>query len=134
MPDTVQFAENPRTPKQRHPRQQVSSSCVQLADDNGGKILNISESGLALQAVRSLTDGPLLKMRFQLSRSQNWIETQGRIVWISASGRTVGVEFVGLPHEVRDRIKKWISLTLRPSNALSEGRGQPKDVRLDAKQ
>lgn len=113
MSDTVQSAENPRSFNRLHPRQHVSSSCIQLTNDNGGKVLNISESGLSVQAVRSLTDVPVLQMRFQLSRSQAWIETQGRVVWVSESGRTAGVEFVDLPNAARRRIKNWISLTLQ---------------------
>jgi hypothetical protein len=38
---------------------------------------DISESGLAMRAARSLADGELQAMRFQLSESQTWIETRG---------------------------------------------------------
>src|ERR1700693_144650 len=100
MPDTVQSAENPGTSERRlRPRKQLLFPWIQLGADNGGIILDISESGLAMQAVRSLADGELPAMRFQLSESQTWIETRGRIAWISASKNTAGVEFVGLPEE-----------------------------------
>ena len=133
MPDTTEFADGPwKSDRRLHPRQPVSFSCMQLPSDNGGKILNISESGLAMQAVRSLADGQNLEMRFQFSRSQKWIETRGRIVWISASRRTAGVKFLGLPDEARDRIRKWIALTAhsnrRLDDALIGGPGQLKDA------
>ena len=121
MPDTVQSAENPGTLERRlHPRKQLLFPWIKLGIDNGGIILNISESGLAMQAVRSLADGELPAMRFQLSESQNWIETPGRIAWIDASKHMAGVEFVGLPEEARNKIRQWIPLTLLPSGSAEE--------------
>jgi len=87
---------------------------MQLEDDNGGIILNISESGLAMHTVRSLTADVLPGMRFQFSRSQNWIEARGRIAWISASKKMAGVAFVDLPDEARNQIRDWI-LKVPPS-------------------
>jgi cell division septation protein DedD len=121
MPDTVQFADNPETPERRlHPRKQLLFPWIQLGVDNGGIVLNISESGLAMQAVKSLVDGELRAMRFQLPESQTWIETRGRIAWIGASKHTAGVEFVGLPEEARYRIRQWTPLTLHPSGSAKE--------------
>ena len=121
MPDTIQSAENPGTPERRlHPRKQLSIPWIKLGVDNGGIILDISEGGLAMQAVRSLADGELPAMRFQLSESQTWIETPGRIAWIGASKHTAGVEFVGLPEEARNKIKQWIPLTLHPNGSAEE--------------
>ncbi|MGA8556651.1 MAG: PilZ domain-containing protein, partial [Candidatus Acidiferrales bacterium] len=124
MPDTVQFPESPRTSDRRlYPRKQLWFPSIQLGDHNGGIILDISESGLAMRAVRSLADGELPAMRFQLSESQTWIETRGRIAWIDASKHTAGVEFVGLPAEGRNKIRQWIPLKLHPTGTVE---GNPK--------
>ena len=121
MPDTIQSAQNPGTPERRlHPRKQLLFPWIQLGVDNGGIVLDISEGGLAMQAVRSLVDGELPAMRFQLSESQTWIETPGRIAWIGASKHTAGVEFVGLPEEARNKIKQWIPLALHPRGPTEE--------------
>jgi SPOR domain/PilZ domain len=121
VPDTVQSAENPGTLERRlHPRKQLLFPWIKVGIDNGGIILNISESGLAIQAVRSLADGELPAMRFQLSESQNWIETPGRIAWIDASKHMAGVEFVGLPEEARNKIRQWIPLALHPNGSAEE--------------
>jgi len=104
-------AENLQAPDRRvHVRQSVLFSCIQLGDGNGGTLLNISERGLALRAVRSLSEKRLRRIRFQFSRSQAWIETQGKIAWTSASDHTAGLEFVDLQDEARNRIRRWISL------------------------
>lgn len=92
------------------PRHRVSFACIQLDDDNGGLILDISERGLSLQAVAILAHNELGRMRFQLSPSQPWIDTRARIVWIGESLKTAGVEFIGLADEARNQIKQWISL------------------------
>jgi hypothetical protein len=121
MPDTVQSAADPVTSERRlHPRKELLFPWIKLGIDNGGIILNISESGLAMQAVRSLAEGELPAMRFQLSESQNWIETPGRIAWIGASKHMAGVEFVGLPEEARNKIRQWIPLTLHPNGSVKE--------------
>jgi hypothetical protein len=119
MSDNFQFAGDPQTPERRQcPRQQVLFSCIQLEDDNGGIVLDVSERGLSMQAVKGLTDDQLANIRFQLSESQPWIETRGRIAWISTSQKAAGVEFVGLPDEARDQIKQWISLELQVNESL----------------
>ena len=121
MSDTVQSAENPGASERRlHPRKQLWFPSIELGDVHGGIILDISESGLAMRAVRSLEDGQLTAMRFQLSESQAWIETRGRIAWIGVSKKTAGVEFVGLPEEARNRIRQWIPLMLHPSGSAEE--------------
>jgi hypothetical protein len=121
MPDTVQSARNPGTLERRlHPRKQLLFPWIKLGADNGGIVLDISESGLAIQAVRNLTDGELPEMRFRLSESQSWIETRGRIAWIGASKHTAGVEFVGLGEEARNKIRQWIPLALHPSASAEE--------------
>src|ERR1039458_2440316 len=100
MSDIFQAVGDSRTSERRHcPRQRVAISCMPLDDDNGGIILDISERGLSMQAVTILTNDELPRMRFQLSQSQPWIETRGRIAWTSASMKTAGLEFIGLPEE-----------------------------------
>lgn len=112
---------NPQISSERrfYPRQRVLYSCVQLANENGGIILNISENGLAMRAVRTVAD-PSPHMRFQFTHSGAWIETQGNIVWLSRSEKTAGVEFINLPDKARDQIKQWIIET----ELLEEVRGE----------
>jgi cell division protein FtsN len=121
MPDTVQSPENPGTLERRlHPRKQLLFPWIKLGADNGGLILDISEGGLGIQAVRSLADGEFPAMHFQLSESQTSIETRGRISWIGASKHRAGVEFIGLPEEARNKIRQWIPLRLHPSGSVEE--------------
>jgi hypothetical protein len=111
-------------------RQRVLLSCLQVKDDNGGIVLDISEQGLAMQAVKSLVADAYTQLRFQLSQSDYWVETQARIAWISASKQTAGVEFVDLSNESLIFIKQWIFSTGSPNargeeNAIPEGVTSP---------
>jgi SPOR domain/PilZ domain len=84
---------------------------VRFADGNGGVILNLSRSGIAMQAARTLGDESSLQMRFQLSMSKSWIEARGLVKWIDDSKKQIGVEFVDVPYEGRILINRWITWT-----------------------
>jgi cell division septation protein DedD len=106
MDNTVQSGGNPHMSERRiHCRQTLSSSQVELGENNRGAVLNISQNGLALQTVEELTDDDSLGMRFQLSQSEAWIEAKGRIAWKSASKKLAGVEFFDLSTETRIQIQ-----------------------------
>ncbi len=92
-------------------RQRVLLSAVELGDDNGGIVLNLSEGGLALRAVSQVTGNELPNLRFQFSQSDVWIETKARVTWLSDSKTSAGVEFIDLPDEARKHIKEWIAFT-----------------------
>lgn len=102
----------------RHPIR--SLAYVELDEGNGGIVLNISEGGLAVQAVTSLMDDLLPGVRFQLSETESWIEANARISWTSESRKLAGLEFIGLPDESRVRIREWLgreSLPAAPADA-----------------
>lgn len=94
-----------------HYRQKLSSSRVELGEENEGVVLNISQSGLALQTDQELLDDELPKMRFQLSESEAWIEAKGRVKWRNDAKRTAGVEFVDLSAATRKQIEILIFLS-----------------------
>jgi TonB family protein len=112
MADTFLHMENPSpVPDRRlHPRRAIRFlAYVSIGEDNGGIVLNISEFGLALQAVGPLTEGHLAHLRFQLPRSRKRGESSGQIAWTSESGKEAGVQFVGLSDDVRKKISAWVS-------------------------
>jgi hypothetical protein len=92
-------------------RQKVLLSAVELGDDNGGIVLNLSEGGLALRAISQVAGDEVPNLRFQFSQSDVWIETRARVTWRSDSKTSAGVEFIDLPEEARQQIKEWIAFT-----------------------
>jgi TonB family protein len=82
---------------------------VELDEGNGGIVLNASEGGLSVQAVMSLMEDSLPKMRFQLSQSKDWLETSARVVWANESRKVAGLQFVDLPEQARLHIRQWLA-------------------------
>jgi hypothetical protein len=73
-----------------------------------------------MQTVKGLGDDAYTQLRFQLSQSNDWMETRGRIAWITASKLTAGVEFIDLSYESLIFIKKWISSIESPHSSQQE--------------
>jgi TonB family protein len=104
---------NDARPSERraYARQSVQSlAYVELGDGNGGVVLNISEAGMAVQAIMSLLDDDLPCVRVQLSHAKKAIEVGARIVWSSDLRTVVGLKFTDQPEEVRNLIREWVSL------------------------
>jgi SPOR domain/PilZ domain len=128
MSITFSVAANSQTSDRRSsPRERALYSCMQMEDGNGGIILNISESGLAVQVVRSLTNDALPKMLFRFSQSEVWVKARGRIAWVDESRKKAGIEFVELPYDGRIQIKQWISSIVHPS-AAAAGNSPRKEI------
>jgi TonB family protein len=82
---------------------------VELGQDNGGILLNLSEGGFAVQSALALTSRVFSELRFQVPALQGWLTASGRIVWISDSKKEAGIQFTELPGEARREIHKWVS-------------------------
>lgn len=118
-----EISETPETPaftteRRLHPRHRIRTlAYIDLGEDNGGIVLNISEAGLALQAAVTLADEELPRLRIQLPPSKKKVEASGRITWLSPTGKEAGVAFVNLPEDVRAQINEWIVLDSTPGGA-----------------
>jgi hypothetical protein len=82
---------------------------IDLGQSKAGRVLNISEGGLAVQAIGNSIDDYLPQIRFKFSRSEVWVETAGRVVWANESRDVAGVEFISLSDEGRDQIRDWLA-------------------------
>src|ERR1700674_3220412 len=77
---------------------------------NGGMVLNISETGMAVAAADPLVvDDYLPRIRFQLPSSGQSIEVSAQIVWMAESKKSAGIRFVDLTAEARYQISDWIA-------------------------
>jgi periplasmic protein TonB len=131
MSENRQHADNPLAIGERRlsARAPVSPQAfVKFGENNYGFVFNISESGLVFAPTGPLTlaVGGVAKMRFLLPDSQDWIQTNGEVLWIADSQREAGVRFVDLAHDTRDKIRNWISREssraqpARPRDAVPE--------------
>lgn len=93
-----------------HPRVKVHSlAYIELGQENAGLILNISETGMAIQAVQNLSANYLPRMHFRLPHTQALIQTSGKVVWQIKSKKELGIEFDAISEQTRDVIRKWIA-------------------------
>jgi hypothetical protein len=85
----------------------VSLAYVRLDHANGGIIRNLSESGIAIQAVGPVHPGQVVHLRFELLKPRVRVETTGQVTWADASGQA-GIRFVELPARLHRLLKDWI--------------------------
>jgi len=88
----------------------ASRAYVELGGADGGIVLNISETGMAVAAADPLVvDDYLPRVRFQLPSSGQSIEISAQVVWLAESKKSAGIRFVDLSAEARNQISSWIS-------------------------
>ncbi len=96
--------------RRKHPRQRLLSlTYAELDQENGGIVLDASESGIAVHAVVPLTDDVLPRLRLKLPGTTGWLETRARVVWTRDSRKLAGLQFEDLPDETLRQIRDWIS-------------------------
>jgi hypothetical protein len=88
----------------------ASRAYVELGGTNGGRVLNISETGMAVVAADPLVlDDYFPRIHFQLPSSRRSIEVSAQIVWLAESKKSAGIRFVDLTAEDRNQISNWIA-------------------------
>lgn len=95
--------------RRQHVRRRVSSlSYVDLGENNGGIVLNVSEGGIRIQAAQGLEEGPVL-IRLQLPESRKRLEVRAEAVWVGSTRKEAGLRFVDLSEDALGQIRKWIA-------------------------
>jgi PilZ domain/Gram-negative bacterial TonB protein C-terminal len=88
----------------------ASLAYVMVGDTNGGIVVNISETGMAIAVADLLVVGDYLpRIRIQLPSSGQSIEISAQIVWLAESKKGAGIRFVDLTADARNQISNWIA-------------------------
>ncbi len=96
----------------------ASSAYTALDDSNGGTVLNISETGMAVAAADPLVVADYLpQIRFRLPNLEHRIKVSAQVVWLAESKKTIGIRFVDLTAEARNEIANWIASEKRSPEA-----------------
>jgi TonB family protein len=90
---------------------------VELGQENGGILLNLSEGGLAVRSALPLGSREFTGIRFQAPASHAWLTASGRMVWLNDSKKEGGIQFTQLPGAARQQIHKWVSADGDPEDA-----------------
>src|SRR5260370_12583152 len=85
---------------------------LQLEQDDGGTVLDVSEGGLRCETFATVDqNGPV---QFCLSlKLRDRIEVWGELVWTNAAKKSGGLRFLIISEESRAQIREWLS---RPSS------------------
>ena len=96
--------------RRRFTRQRLCSlAYLDIGPDNGGMVLNLSETGLALEAFNPLVGQNHLSLRIQPPKSRKRIQATAEITWLSESKREAGLKFIELAEDARVEIAEWVS-------------------------
>jgi hypothetical protein len=105
--------------QRRHFRQKIHNlAYINLNFANGGIIRNVSQSGIAIQAVSALQEDQEVQLRFELLNPRTRVEATGRVVWTDSSGQA-GLEFIAVATRARLQLKEWLFTQLLGSAAQS---------------
>ncbi len=120
-------ADTPSQPSPRgrrqHYRQRISTlAYVNLDLTNGAIIRDLSQAGVAIQAVTPVQANQQVHLRFDLTRPRAHIEAVGRVAWADSRGQA-GVEFLDLPERPRRSLKEWIFTQLLARGERLAGTG-----------
>jgi outer membrane biosynthesis protein TonB len=123
MSDTPEKSgkQHPDKDRRAHPRQRIHSlSYVKIGDGNGGIVLNVSESGISVQAAAVLEAGETVPLWLEIPKVRTRVEVQAEIVWLSASRKEAGLRFVDLEESTLRKIRKWMEREASPEKFEDE--------------
>ncbi len=96
---------------------EVELVTVDLGQGQGALLLDISESGMGVQALPGIQLGSSVPVSFDLPDTREHVEGTGTIVWNDRGGRA-GVLFRDLEPPVKTRLRNWLNQS-QPAVALS---------------
>jgi PilZ domain-containing protein len=79
---------------------------IQIFGDDGGKILNISDSGLSFESFAPLGPARTLQFWFSLNLLER-IEAMGEVVWLDSGTKVGGLRFVNPTDQVLQHIRRY---------------------------
>ncbi len=85
---------------------------VSFGGSNGGMVLDVSETGMALATALPMPEAQTLNIAIPSDQPHQLIEVRGTIVWISDSKRRVGVRLLDLSPASRDFLRRWVGTVL----------------------
>src|SRR5512140_2040643 len=127
-PDQEPAGDTPETNDRRQAlrRNVVDSFLVtgDLAFQNGALVLDLSETGIGVQALSTAPMGDRTSVQFDLPETGGRVQAVGRIAWTDSSGR-LGIRFEEMAELSRVHLGQWLSRERRSLVASSASAGLP---------
>ncbi|HYA95235.1 MAG TPA: GAF domain-containing protein [Terriglobales bacterium] len=86
---------------------------VNLDNLDAGLMVDLSEKGMAVQALARIKPGASTSLQFELPDTANRIEARGTVVWVDATSGRAGIRFESLSEAATGALKKWLWLAAR---------------------
>jgi len=84
-----------------------SPEYLDMGADNGGVVVNLSEGGLAFQAVGPVAPQSEIPLSFSLGPGYR-IDVKARVVWVNSQGKLGGAVFGKLSKDSQSLIREWL--------------------------
>lgn len=105
--------QEPAPERRRNPRVAPTLlTYVSFGGSNGGMVLDVSETGMALATALPMPEAQTLNIAIPSDQPHQLIEVHGTIVWISDSKRRVGVRLLDPSSASRDFLRRWVGAVL----------------------
>lgn len=82
---------------------------------------NISEGGLAIRIVASLSRGDVGKVVLPLPHQRGTVEAKGELVWVDANGRA-GIRFLEMSKDARQLLDQWLEEEILRTDPLPDAK------------
>ncbi|HUI54327.1 MAG TPA: GAF domain-containing protein [Bryobacteraceae bacterium] len=83
---------------------------VNLDDRDAGLMVDISEAGLAVQALGRIQQDATTSLQFELPDTATRIEATGRVAWADTTSGRAGISFDKLPENVAAALRGWVGI------------------------
>ena len=118
-PEAVEVEARVCPRRRRSPRVAVRSlTYVKLQQDNGGIILDLTESGVAVHTVAPLHMGQEVQLRFEVNSPRVRVEVRGRVAWADWGGKA-GIQFLDVTPRGQRALRDWLLLQMLSAAAAS---------------
>src|SRR5260370_19407913 len=134
--DTPESAGIPRERRRARRHKVFTPAYANLSGSSQGailelsEILNISESGMCIQASSQMKVNGLLPLGIDLSETGVQIRTVGHVVWSEPSGRT-GIRFPDMAAASLGQLQEWLAANAKAGLGASVEGGSAPDDRND---
>jgi len=120
---TLQRPETASVPERRKsPRRSVIDwrlVTVSLDNKDAGLMVDISEEGMAVQALARIKQGATTSLQFELPGSSARIEASGTVAWVDETSGRAGIRFHNLPEAATASLKEWLTRPAPSANGVA---------------
>ena len=96
---------------------------VSLSDLWIGRLLDLSEGGLAIEGAPLANQGQMFSVAFQVPGGLNRIQATAEVAWTSETERRTGLRFLDLAVASREQLRRWISARVHTWVPVAAGIG-----------